>query len=140
MNITFRESTKDDEAFIYSSWLNSSWLHNLHDIKKTLFFQNEKRDIAEILKSSKAIIACDPQTPQFIYGYIVFNRLDKETLIIHYIYVKEPLRRFKIANMLIEEARKNGVNIIFCTYNKGKRTEHIMQKFFMMFKPQLRRL
>lgn len=140
MKIEFRDITKEDEPFIFSSWLNSSWLHHLHDVKKTIFFQKEKAEVSNIIQKNTIKLAVDPDTPKFIYGYICYNRPDKETLIIHYIYVKEPFRTFGLANKLIHEASKNGATDIFTTYNKGKRTESLMKKYLMLYKPQLRSL
>lgn len=96
-----REPKDSDLSFIYATWLNSyhydSWTKQ---IQKSVFFENYKLVIDEILLNSKIKIACLPIDHDIILGYLVYD----EPNILHYCFVKNDFRQFGIANSLIAES------------------------------------
>lgn len=91
-----------DIHFVVNSWTRSLWKHNQH-VKNFPELHHER--IIQILHHAKVMFACDAQDPDVIFGYVVW-----EPNLTHWIYVKYPMRRMKVAtNLLIridEEALK----------------------------------
>jgi hypothetical protein len=57
---------------------------------------HHKRIIA-ILQHAKVMFACDAQDPDVIFGYVVW-----EPDLTHWIYVKYPMRRMRVATNLLK--------------------------------------
>ena len=100
MNPTLRAATKDDTAFVFSSWLKSYRngpavrLMNNED-----YFRCQAEIITQVLAKSVTLLACDPEDTSVIWGFVVFDEDD-----CHYIYVKHLLRGHGIASLLWDAA------------------------------------
>jgi len=101
MHWEIRQPKDSDISFIYATWLNSyhydSWTKQ---IQKSIFFDNYKLVIDEILNNSKIKIACTKIDQDIILGYLVYD----EPHILHYCFVKQDFRRFGIANSLVADS------------------------------------
>lgn len=99
-----RDPKDSDISFIYATWLNSyhydSWTKT---IQKSIFFDNYKLVIDEILINAKIKIACLQNDYDIILGYLVYD----EPNIIHYCFVKNDFRQFGVANSLMVESKKH---------------------------------
>lgn len=87
-----------DKDFIYSSWIksykNSSFARA---VPSPLYEMGQRHRIKKILENEKTniLIACDPTTPELIFGYIIFDDIT-----LHYLYVKSKYRQMGIATAL----------------------------------------
>lgn len=102
----FREPTADDVAFIYNSWLksfrgNSAWAK---DIPAQIFYDNHKRVLARILGESGVVVACNPESPEQIFGYGVYQPTSAHVAVVHFVYVKHPFRRLGIGRAIHQTA------------------------------------
>jgi len=63
--------------------------------------------LKKILNNCTLLVACDPDDPDVIWGYVAF---DRENPVLHFVYVKGAFRRMGIGTRLMEEAfeRCNG--------------------------------
>ena len=95
-----RLATPEDIPFIYSTWLKSfkSDSKEGKSMRTTIFMKYYVKVIDHILQLPDTVIniACDKEDPFVIHGYIVCNKTT-----IHYIYVKEVLRRLGLSKALI---------------------------------------
>jgi len=99
VNVIIREFKPDtDEAFIYSSWRNSSYYMAVTEKPGTpkMVFRKLSHQIKEILKHAKVRIACAEDDMRVIFGYCVYT---KDHL--NWIYVKEEFREKGIGNLLM---------------------------------------
>lgn len=96
---TIRQATKEDEAFIYATWLRSQYFGNtwFKQMEKDAFFDNYKNVVAARLASSLVLVSCLESDPEVVLGYAVYSP-DKTTL--HWIYVKRAWRQLGIAREL----------------------------------------
>lgn len=104
-----REETPDDNAFILSSW-KQSYRATYPDLHSGPFFSSLEQQLRKIRKRSKILVACDPERPEFIVGYVVY-----EPEAVHYIYVKEIRRENGVARELLKACGQNKHPIV-CTY------------------------
>lgn len=99
-----REPFKDDISFIYATWLNSlytdSWMRS---IRKSVYFDNYKKVLDRILLRAKITIACKPDDPTVIFGYLI-----SEPGIVHYSFVKDAFRKLGVAKSLYKHVFPNG--------------------------------
>lgn len=99
--INIRLATPDDEAFIYRSWLvgYKSAKPN-HKIRNSIYFENQKKVISQLLERASTIVACDINDPSNCYGYLC-SEIYPETVVLHWVYTKYRFRHFGIANALL---------------------------------------
>lgn len=132
--IQLRKPHKEDVPFIFSSWLHS-YRSSLHtkNVVNTVYF-GEHHDLLErIMNRSEAVIACNADDPNQIFGYIVYERIDN-ALVVHYIYVKQSFRKLGIGKTLLQSTGwQKGDAFIFThdTYISAK----LAMKYRAMFNP-----
>lgn len=68
------------------------------------------------------IIACHPEHPEVIFGFLMFSRSRK---CIHFVFVKPAFRGFGIAAMMLAEAFKTDVPKYYTLISQDKPTELI---------------
>lgn len=112
--VMYRDMTPEDANFIYNSWLksyrdsyavqgvgNGLYYEYHHDLAKDLMVHS--------VENGGQLIACDPEDPSVIYGYVVYSRINSNPCI-HYIYVKHPFRKFGLAQAFIDRVWKDKRN------------------------------
>ena len=58
--------------------------------------------LKKILTNCTLLVACDPEDPDVIWGYVAFDQVDP---VLHFVYVKGAFRRMGIGTRLLNEAR-----------------------------------
>lgn len=82
-----------DIHFVVNSWTRSLWKHYQH-VKDFPKLHHER--IVQILQHANVMFACDLHDPSVIFGYVVW-----EPDVLHWVYVKHPIRRMKVATNLL---------------------------------------
>lgn len=105
--IAFRPYALTDFGFITKSWLKG-WFHapTNFGMHKHVYYKTAEVYIKDTLKRAGAVMACDPNSPNELYGFISAEYLDNET-IMHWIYVKHNLRGLGIGGALFNYANKS---------------------------------
>ena len=91
-----------DEDFVYATWIKSFRdSPYARAIPTPLYTIGQRSRICAILDGAETIIhvACDPDTPELIYGYAVWGNRD----MLHYVYVKGQYRKLGIAKALLQD-------------------------------------
>lgn len=126
-----REAKHSDISFIYATWLNSyhydSWTKS---IAKSVFFDNYKRIIDELLLNSQVKVACVPADQDIILGYMV-----SEPDFIHYAFVKEAFRGFGIAKSLLIDSGFSPDDMIVITHRTKKLMDLTGHKNNLIYNP-----
>ena len=101
----FRPPEATDLPFIYSTWANSMRYASLlgKSCRNTIFFKEYAKVIDHILSlaDTEILIACFPEQPEVIFGYLVY-----QDNILHYLFIKEAFTRQGIAKSLVQEASR----------------------------------
>lgn len=106
--IKMRAPTSEDTSFIFNSWLKSYRSSAFaKDQCNEVFFGNYKKIVESILDRSMITVVCNPEDDNHMYGYIVFEYLPANNLLVHYLYVKHTYRKNNIAKKLIEKIRQS---------------------------------
>jgi hypothetical protein len=94
----------EDKNFIYSSWLNS-FQHKgfAKNIEPSIYFANHQLVIDNLLQNAKVRVACMPETPEDIIGYVVYDIVGGIHCT-HFTYVKNTFRRLGVAKTLIKDS------------------------------------
>lgn len=104
LEFDIRDAIDEDIPFIYATWLESyrydSYFGKSH--RNTIFFNDYKKVLDKILLESHVSVACVKEAPDTILGYMVH-----EPGVLHYVFVKGPFRRLKIATGLFNYAFDN---------------------------------
>lgn len=105
----FREPTEGDVGFILNSWLKSSRDvgERVHMTNPT-FYGGYRDECCEKIKRGYVTIACDPEDPDHIFGWLCWAPPDT----VHYVYVKHPYRKKGLAKSLIATALPAGVKTV----------------------------
>ena len=116
-----RPATKSDFNFIVSTFMKSYQPNTrlTHDV----YYRFQRRQIINILNNSITIIACSEESPETIFGYIIYDVLvDIEpTPVVHWIYVKSALRGFGVSKLLTKHLDQS--KIYYTHKNKSKLKE-----------------
>ena len=99
--IQVRKAGRADIPFITSSWLRSfrdGYL--VRSIPNTVYYYQHHKILEALLPRSVVLIACNEENPDQILGWICAEVVDT-ALVIHYMYVKQPFRKFGIAKRLV---------------------------------------
>jgi len=101
MNIKTRPSTAEDHNFILSTWLKSYQAHGNEFYKPSgkVYFKEHQELIKKKLDSCKVDIVTTDEDESQIIGYMVHD-----ADCIHYVYIKNLFRNFKIAKKLVSES------------------------------------
>lgn len=100
-DFTVRNPVGTDLAFIYASFLESYRYDSVigRHCKNHVFFEAYSYVIDQLLIKSKVLICCHPETPECIFGYLIYDGN-----LIHYVFVKKIFRRLGIAELLFKTA------------------------------------
>lgn len=141
MKIKIRKATANEHNFILSYWLKSYYHTSVFTNKlcAEAYFPAQERLIKRALIKGVALLACDPEDEQVIYGFIVGeNHPDQD--ILHYILVKEAFQNFGVARELINAFRKNkSASYTHLTKNirGAKRGTHSLFGYDALYAPYL---
>lgn len=99
MNLKFRPANESDIPFIIDSWLKA-YLKSPHNklLHKDVYFTEHRRAIEQL--ELNITVCCNPEFETQLYGYTAFTK--KSYSVLHFIYVKQTYRGFKIASKLID--------------------------------------
>jgi GNAT superfamily N-acetyltransferase len=106
--VVYRDANDTDTGFLFNSWLrsyrsNSEWVRA---IPAQIYFHNHKRVVAQLLKDAGVLIAANPDDPDQIFGYAVWQPTIGRVAVLHWVYVKEPYRRLGIGTKLVATVRR----------------------------------
>ena len=86
-SVRLRPIIEDDTAFIFNSWLKSyRFSHFGEKITNTIYFAEHHKVIERLIDNSKVLVACNPEEPSQVYGYIIGEEVDG-IFVLHFIYV-----------------------------------------------------
>ncbi len=104
--VVFREAQPADQGFIFNSWLksfraNSEWAHAM---PAQIYYDNHKRVVAQLLHDSSVLVAANPDDPDQIFGYVVYQPTLGHVAVLHWLYVKHTYRRLGIGGEVFRTA------------------------------------
>src|ERR1700728_876696 len=130
-----REATKEDESFIYNSSLKFIHkLSNYRNIRDSIFFHNQSEIIRYLLNNSKVLIACFPEAPEEIMGYIIYEHLQND-LILHFVYVKFLHRHKGLIKEIMQSILRPDTNMIVYTHYPDFNVTKLAQGRLWVFDP-----
>lgn len=133
--ITIRAAVEDDLHFIYNSFLlttRDALPASL--IPKDIFFHNKPKEVDDILEVSNTIIACQPDSEDIIYSYLIYSILN-DNLIIHLVYTKAAFRKLGVAKRLIESIVPGFQDNIIITTQISKSLLAMKKKYKIIYDP-----
>jgi len=112
-----RTPKDEDVSFIFNSWLKSYRSSAFaKDQCNTVYYDNYKKIVGSIINRSLITVLCNPEDEDHLFGYVVFEYLPSDNLLVHYIYIKHTYRKAGLAKKLIENIRKSQ-NPILTSHN-----------------------
>lgn len=136
LTVDHRPATAQDINFIFNSWLKS--YRNSDFAKKIpndVYFSEHKEKITAILTNSTVLVACNPDTPSQIFGYLVMSQ--EPVTVLHYVYVKYPYRKLGIARRMVEDLNPQvGKKLTLCSHANYYWPE-ISAKFKLVYNPYI---
>lgn len=98
--VRIRAATKDDNPFIFSSWLKSYKIF-AKGITRQVYFREHHRLIEGLLKNAETYVAVNAKDDNQIYGWICMDG-SQPCKILHFIYVKSSFRNMGIGKTMFE--------------------------------------
>lgn len=132
-----REHTAEDMPFIFNSWLKSYKANSACKlVPDVLYFKSHTKIINFLLSKSIVLIACFPEDPTEIIGYVVYQ-IVSDIVVIHWIYVKDKHRYKYNATDIIKQICKPEDKLIICTYivNDFNKFKHKLNNIKVVYDP-----
>lgn len=122
--VEIRWATSRDLPFITSSWLKSFRDgYFARNIPNNVFYHNHHKVLENLLPRCAVLVACNSDDPDQVLGWAAAEIMDG-ALVLHYIYVKQAFRGWKVARRLWEvlktDAKVNATVVTHLT-KVGKR-------------------
>lgn len=90
--------------------------------------------VTRALARSQVVVACNPEEPGQIFGWICFERSGLGT-VIHYVYTKHVFRRMGVATALFSAANPSGGPVTVTS--TGRLFEDLRAKYSLTYDPTL---
>jgi GNAT superfamily N-acetyltransferase len=131
-----REAETKDVPFIFNSWLKSYRNSNFaRPLENTIYFSEHHKVIERVLQHHGVIIACNPEDPSQIYGFLCAGYVDG-ILVLHYAYVKQPFRKLGIAKALLNCLEQPDDSAILYTH-QTRVAQTVAPRYNMIYHPYL---
>jgi hypothetical protein len=96
-----------DESFIFNSYVNSYGNYQLEfgrysAVDKDVYKRAIHQQLTMLIPHRDVIVACSTDDPEIAIGYVIGKDLGHAVLV-DYVYVKHPVRRYGIANYLLAD-------------------------------------
>lgn len=103
--VKIRPMQEADTGFVFSSWMRSyrKGCREAKALDWNVYRFGQAELITKLLLGSEVLVAVNEKEDSQIFGYIVFTEFERVTAV-HWVYVKEPFRRFGIARALFQVA------------------------------------
>ena len=108
-----RQHQKSDMGFIVDSWTESWHGSTMREVRYRYFRDPCRARINDIVRRNYVLVACDPENPDHIFGYIVYN---PESRVVHYMYVTVTRRKTGLARELFQKALGEFTDLWFFTH------------------------
>jgi len=105
----------DDRPYIATSMLQSIKRSYPFDmVPQAIYYYPQKKIIQQLLDKCTTLVACFPEDPSEIIGYIIYQFFD-QIPIIHYLYVRTIHWNKKIANTILKQVLRDNMNTVIVT-------------------------
>lgn len=125
LEIKIRPPDLSDTGLIFNSWLKS---YRNSDFAKhqcnAVYFGSYKLIVQQLISRSLVYVACDPKDYTHVYGYIVYEELPKNNLLLHYVYVKHTYRKMGVAQKLLSHIKQTSNPVLVTHWGQScKKTD-----------------
>lgn len=112
--VRVRPFVETDTNFILKSWLrHNRQAPGFADVGERTYYYNHQLLIGGIARHARIWVACADDNPDEIWGFVCAEPGPEDTLVVHYLYVKQRWRRFGFAKQLLRAAGwRPGVKIM----------------------------
>lgn len=104
--IITRQAVESDIGYILDSFLQGARSPVYSNMKGTIYFKRYKPILLALLKRSQILIACLPDDPNTIAGFVVYDFLD-QIPIIHWVQTRKMFKQQGIAKHLLNQVSPN---------------------------------
>lgn len=126
---------EEDEAFIYTTWIKI--YHQVEPINfcdNQTYLPNQRAMIKKLITNAQVLVACTPEDPNSIIGYIVFDFVG-DILVLHWLHIKAIFRRFGLARDMIKQLYPRAkIDPIICTH-MFRSFKSLRNKYSLYFDP-----
>lgn len=134
--IRVRPAVDADMPFVFDGWLKSFRMaHAAGPFAIEDYKQVYSVAIQKLLQRAELLIACNPELDDQLYGFLAHEK--RTPPVVHYVYVKQPFRKHRIATLLMAAADIPTGKLFYFTYKSpgaGDIAEHWRGATFDPFK------
>lgn len=104
-------------------------------IPNEIYHSHHRKVIESLLGSATTMVACNSQDATHIVGFMCYERI-RGQLVIHYIFTRYALRRWRIASKLLDATGWQEGGPIVCTH-WTRYTSHFPDRYRLVYNPYL---
>ncbi len=134
--IALRPATQEDTGYLYKTWLiDFHKTYPANFIPSSIYVPHQTGIIDTIISNSTISVACIDDEPNTIVGYLVYQIMDENNIIIHWAQTKGIFRRMGVMNTLLNDLQAKNKNLI-CTHIFNLYKE-FKDKYHLIYDPTL---
>lgn len=106
--VYIRPMEDEDLPFVLANWMDSHYPNtelSRHDASKNLWKAGYAKVIRHILKNSSTVIMVNSENPMQLIGFCCAEIVSAEKITIHYLFVKQRMRRLGLGKALLDSFR-----------------------------------
>jgi GNAT superfamily N-acetyltransferase len=102
VSFVLRGFRAEDAPLVFSTWLRSyQGAPAVRRIPTQFYFEGQAGVIKRLIDRSAVSVACSPEDPDQIFGWICMEEPDNSDPVLHYVHVKHVFRRMGVAKALL---------------------------------------
>lgn len=123
--IRLRGGMDADKHYIRETWLKA-YRASMPDCPDDIYNNGMTFRINHLLDNAKVILACNPESPGRIYGWMCYE--PGQVLTIHFVHTRYECRRSGVASMLFKAVGGNRDRLVLCSH-KTARFDKLARKY-----------
>ena len=134
--IAYRANVANDFPFVYQTFVEGAKTYTYSLMVGKIYYRRYKPIVKNILLRSKVLVACLPDDPNTIVGYIIYEYLDNIP-IIHWVHTRKMFQKQGIAKELCKLINKDFGDTLTMSSHVCKDFYELRKKFNLGFDPFL---
>jgi hypothetical protein len=130
-----RLPTEDDKPFVYDTFLKIFRQVEPNNFRHhTEYFDTQRAIIDTLFEKSQILLACSPEDPNYLYGYIIFDMV-KKFLKLHWLHIKDPFRGNGMALDILKTVYPSTLHDIIVCSHYSRVYKSLKNKYKLQYDP-----
>lgn len=130
-----RKHTDDDKGFIYQNWIKL--YHESCPINfciNDIYLPNQNRIIDNLLETANTLIACNPEDPTLLLGFICYEFV-QDVMVVHWMHIRGNMRFRGLATDILQSLYPTAKSDPILVTHNFRTYSELRHKFCLSYDP-----